>query len=233
MIVAVMPAYNEEKTVAKMVKQTKRYVDKAIVVDDSSRDKTAANARAAGATVVRHARNSGLGSAIRTGLKHAVKAKADIVLTIDADGQHDPADIPRFLKKISDGYDFVLGERDLRAYPFRKKLGNFFLTHATNFVSGTNLKDTESGFRAFRKGALEKMYLKAERYEIAVEIIFEVGRNNLRACNVKINSPVYVKGVGALDGLKNFLYLLHRRERTWKDYLQDVRYVLRKKRQKL
>lgn len=229
MIVAVIPAYNEEKTVSNIVRQTKKYVDKVFVIDDASHDRTAANAKAAGATVIRHTKNAGLGSAIRTGLKHALKSGADIVFTIDADGQHDPADIPKFIEKVSKGYDFVLGERDLHAYPFKKKLGNFFLTHATNFVSATNLKDTESGFRAFSRKALERIQLKAERYEIAVEIIFEVGRNSLRACNVKINSPVYVQGVNALDGLKNFMFLLHRRERTWRSYIDDFKYVIRRK----
>jgi len=229
MIAVIIPAYNEEKTVAGIVRQAKKYADKVVVVDDASKDKTANNARLAGAEVIRHARNAGLGSAIRTGLKYALRAKADIAITLDADGQHDPEDIPKFLKKISEGYDFVLGERSLHAYPFRKKLGNFLLTHATNFVSGTELRDTESGFRAFSRKALQSIQLKAERYEIAVEIIFEVGRNNLRACNVKINSPVYVQGVNALDGLKNFMFLLHRRERNWRSYIDDAKYVIRRK----
>lgn len=229
MIVAIIPAYNEEDTISGIVRQTKKYVNRVIVVDDASKDNTAKNARAAGAAVVRHVKNSGLGSAIRSGLSYALKSRADIAITLDADGQHDPRDIPRFLKKISEGYDFVLGERSLHAYPFRKKLGNFFLTHATNFVSGTDLKDTESGFRAFSRAALQAMQLKAERYEIAVEIVFEVGRNNLRACNVKINSPVYIQGVGALDGFKNFMFLLHRRERTWRSYIDDAKYVIRRK----
>ncbi len=225
-MIAIIPAYNEEKTVGKIVRRTKRHVDRVVVVDDASRDKTAAAAKEAGATVIRHKNNAGLGSSIRTGIAFALKQKADVILTLDADGQHDPEDIPRFSEKISEGYDFVLGERDLRAYPFRKKLGNFFLTNATNFVSGTSLKDTESGFRAFSRAALSKLRLKAERYEIAVEIIFEVGRNNLRAANIKINSPVYVQGVNVVDGLKNFLFLLHRRERTWRSYIDDVKYVL-------
>lgn len=228
MIVAVIPAYNEEETVGEIVAETKKYADKVIVVDDASKDNTSKEAGKRGAIVVRHKKNSGLGSSLRTGLAKALELKGDIILTLDADGQHDPRYIRKFVEKISEGYDFVLGERQLYRYPLRKKIGNFFLTHATNFISGTNLKDTESGFRAFRREALKKLYLKAERYEIAVEIIFEVGRNNLRAANIPIGAPPYVQGVGALDGLKNFLYLLRRRRRTWKDYLRDVRYVARK-----
>lgn len=229
MIVAVIPAYNEEKTVGRVVAKTKKYADTVIVVDDASRDNTAAEARRHGAIVIRHKKNAGLGSSLRTGLKKALAVKGDIILTLDADGQHDPRYIRKFAEKINEGYDFVLGERMLYRYPLRKKIGNFFLTHATNFISGTDLKDTESGFRAFRRDALKKLYLKAERYEIAVEIIFEAGRNNLKTVNIPIGAPPYVQGVGALDGLKNFLYLLHRRQRTWRDYLADAKYVLRKR----
>ena len=228
MIVAVMPAYNEEKTVFWAVKETKKYVDKIIVIDDHSSDDTYNLAKKAGAIVIRHSKNLGLGSSLRTGFKRALEMNADIVITIDADGQHEPKDIVKFIKTINSGYDFVLGRRNLRKYPLTKKIGNFFLKTATNFISGTLLEDTESGFRAVRGDALRKFYLKGERYEIAVEIIFEVGRNNLRAINVDIDSPIYVKGVRVLDGFKNFMFLMHRRERTWRSYIQDARYVLKK-----
>lgn len=229
LIAAVIPAYNEEKTIYWVVEKARKYADRVIVVDDCSADDTGKLAKKAGATVIRHAKNSGLGSSIRTGIKEALKTKADIIITLDGDGQHNPGNIKQFVSAINSGYDFVLGERDLRKYPFVKKLGNFFLQNATNFISGTRLKDTESGFRAFRRAALEKLYLKAERYEIAVEIIFEVGRNNLKAINIPIEVPIYVKGVGIIDGFKNFMFLMHRRERTWKSYIDDVKYVLRKR----
>ncbi len=228
MIIAVIPAYNEERTVSGVVKKTKKYVDEAVVIDDCSSDRTGELAKKSGATVIRHKENRGLGASLRTGFEYALKKKADITITLDADGQHDPDEIPKFIEKVNRGYGFALGRRDLTKYPFRKKFGNFFLNAATNFVSGTNLKDTESGFRAFAYSALKKLYLKAERYEIAVEIIFEIGRNNIKAANVDIKIPVYVKGVGVYDGMKNFIYLLRRRERTWFSYLQDVHYVIRK-----
>ncbi len=226
-ICIIIPAYNEEKNIANIIKKAKKYGD-VIVVNDASTDKTAAIARKAGAKVISHKKNMGLGSALRTGFKEALKRKYDIIITLDADGQHDPDDIKKFIEKIKQGYGFVLGERDLSKYPFTKRFGNFFLGLATNFISGTDLKDTESGFRAFTKETLKKLYLKAERYEIAVEIIFEIGRNGIKATNVPVRSPVYVKGVGVLDGIKNFFFLLHRRERNWKSYIQDIKYVLRK-----
>lgn len=223
----VMPAYNEEASVSEIVTKARKY-GSVMVIDDCSSDSTAEKARKAGAVVVSHKTNKGLGSALRTGFAKALSMKAGVIITMDADGQHIPDDIPKLLEKIGEGYDFVLGKRNLSRYPFIKRFGNFFLNAATNFISGTNLKDTESGFRAFRADALKKLFLKSERYQIAVEIIFEAGRNNLRSCNVPISSPIYVRGVGITDGIRNFLFLMHRRERRWRDYIHDAKYVLRK-----
>lgn len=227
-IAFVIPAHNEEKTMTWVVEKVKKY-GTPIVIDDFSMDRTGEFAKKAGAVVVRHTKNMGLGSALRTGFGKALEMKPDVIVTIDADGQHDPDDIPKFIKKIDDGYDFVLGERNLLRYPFIKKIGNFFLNNATNFVSGTRLNDTESGFRAFRREALRKLYLKSEHYEIAVEIIFEVGRNKLKAANVPINSKIYVKGVGVWDGIKNFIFLLRRTKKSWRGHVEDFKYVLSKK----
>jgi len=230
MIAIVIPAYNEEKNIEWIVNESKKY-GKVIVVDDSSKDQTSELAKKAGALVIKHEKNGGLGTSLRSGFEKALEMRADIIVTIDADGQHDPEEIPKLIDAVYYGYDFVLGERDLSKYPFKKKFGNFFLNWMTNFVSCTNLSDTESGFRAFRGEALKKLMLKAKRYEIAVEIIFEVGRNKLRATNVPIKSPIYIKGKGVsvLDGIKNFRYLLSRRKRNFKSYFDDMYYVLRNK----
>lgn len=224
--VIIMPAYNEEKTIQGVVRLARKY-GAVIVVNDASVDKTAAVARKAGALVISHKANRGLGAALRTGFEAALRKDFDAVITIDADGQHKPDEIPKFIEKIEEGYDFVLGSRDLLHYPFIKKLGNFFLNLFTNLVAGTNLKDTESGFRAFRGSALKRFYLRAERYEIAVEIIFEVGRNHLRYTNVDVHSPLYRKGVGFWDGIYNFRYLLRRRKRNMRDYVEDFRFVMK------
>jgi glycosyltransferase involved in cell wall biosynthesis len=224
----VIPAYNEERTVSWVVERAKKY-GYVILVNDCSTDKTAELAKKAGALVISNKTNGGLGYSLRAGFAKALESKADVIITMDADGQHEPEDIKKLMNKINSGYDFVLGSRNLEKYPFVKKFGNFFLNIVTNFISGTDLKDTESGFRAFRRSALGKLYLTANRYEIAVEIIFEAGRNNLKACNVEVDSPIYVKGVSVLDGVKNFLFLMHRREKTWKGYIDDVKYVLKKR----
>ncbi|MFH0949088.1 MAG: glycosyltransferase family 2 protein [Candidatus Aenigmatarchaeota archaeon] len=225
-IVIIIPAYNEEKTIGKIVEKSRKY-GSVIVIDDASHDNTGKIASMHGAYVIRHEKNSGLGSSLRTGFKKALSMNCNIIITLDGDDQHNPDDIPQFLEKINKGYDFILGKRIFIRYPFFKRFGNFFLNNATNFISGTKLKDTECGFRAFRKNALSKFYLKADRYAIAVEIVFEVGRNKLKACNVPISLPIYVKGVGFMDGIKNFIFLLHRRKRRWRDYIEDLKYILK------
>ena len=210
MIFIVIPAYNEEKYIAHVVRKAKMH-GKVIVVDDGSSDNSVGEAKKAGALVIKHAVNSGLGSSLRTGISEALKMSKndkDIIITLDADGQHNPDDIPKFVEKLNQGYDFVIGQRDLSMYPFRKRVGNFVLTKVTNIMTRTYVRDTESGFRAFRRRALSYMKLKAERYEIAVEMIKEVGRNRIRSANVPIESPLYVKGVTVIDGVKNMIYLV-------------------------
>ena len=228
--VAVIPAYNEERTIGKIVRETKRYVDEVIVVDDGSRDHTREIALKEGAKVISHPRNLGLGTALRNGLKAAMERDADVIITLDADGQHVPGDIPKFLKKIEEGYDFVLGERDLKKYPLLKKIGNFILNLLTNLISGTVLLDTECGFRAVRREALKKIYpyLRAEGYEIACEMVFAVGYYNLKYANVRIRSPIYVKGVTVMDGIRNFMYMIRKRKRNLRSYVQDFKYVTKK-----
>jgi glycosyltransferase involved in cell wall biosynthesis len=214
MISIIIPAYNEGSRIADVILKAKRYGG-VIVVDDASNDNTAEIARKAGAKVISHESNRGLGSALRTGFKAALgasKSPEDIVITLDADGEHDPDDVPKFVAALTEGFEFALGKREIDGYPLRRRIGNFGLTFGTNLLCGTSLKDTESGFRAVRTDALRRMDLRARRYEIAAEIIHEVGRLRLRATNVPIKSKeLRGKGAGVMDGLKNALYLFRRR----------------------
>ncbi len=227
-IIAVIPAFNEERTVGKVVKKAKSYVDDVIVIDDGSTDKTKERAEKSGAIVVSYGKNRGVGYATRMGFKKAIELGAKYIITIDADGQHDPADIPKFIEKLDEGYDFVIGRRDLSNYPFVKRFGNLFLNTFVNFISGTTIPDTESGFRAYRSSAIKKFYLTANRYEICDEIIFEVGRNNLKWSVVPIRSDVYTKGTKISDGIKIFRFMLRRRKRNLKSYIDDFIYVMSK-----
>lgn len=210
-IIAVIPSYGGEKTIEEVVRETSKYVNETIVIDDSFTKEIGKIAEEAGAVVFYNKGNKGVGYSRRRGIKEALKREADIIVTLDDDLQHKPEDIPKFVEKIKQGYDVVIGARDLKKYPFIKKFGNFWLTLLTNFICKTRVKDTESGYKAFSRYAAKKLDLKANRYEIEAEIIYEIGRNKLKYTCIKIDSPLYRKGVTITQGIRNFIYLLNRK----------------------
>ena len=108
--IAVMPIYNEEKGLRKLIRETRKHTDKVIAVIDGSRDKSPIEAEKAGALVLKNKINMGLGFTLRRGAEEAVKIGADVIVTIDSDGQHDPSEIPKLVKELK-GYDVVIGSR--------------------------------------------------------------------------------------------------------------------------
>ncbi|MCK4428848.1 MAG: glycosyltransferase family 2 protein [Candidatus Aenigmarchaeota archaeon] len=210
-VIAVIPSCSGERTIGDIVKKSLNYVDEVIVIDDSFNKKISKIAERYGAIIFCNQGNKGVGYSRRRGIKEALKRDADIIVTLDDDLQHRPEDIPRFVKKINQGYGVVIGARDLKKYPFIKKFGNFWLTLLTNFVCGTNIRDTESGYKGFSGKAAKKLDLKADRYEIEAEIVYEIGKNKLKYACIKIDSPIYRKGVTVGKGIKNFIYLLNRK----------------------
>ncbi len=205
-IIAVMPAHNEEKHVYEVVKSTRKFVDEVIVVNDGSRDKTALMAGKAGAIVVTHLVNMGLGFTLYTGALAAIKHNADIVVTIDSDGQHDPAEIPELVKElIEKNADIVIGTRDYSSkMPFFKKLGNTIIFLVQKTLFGTSVFDTQSGFRAFRASAWEKLKWKSKGYAVSSEIVKNIGEHKLSYAETMVKT-IYretYKGTGIVDGLK-------------------------------
>lgn len=145
----IMPAHNEAGRVGDVVQQVRRQCPTAevVVVDDASTDETAEEARAAGATVVRHPYNKGNGAAVKTGLRHA---HGRLVLLMDADGQHPPEDIPQLLKPLAE-YDLVVGARDPNTQAsWLRRFGNSVFNGLATYVTGRPIPDLTSGFRAAR-----------------------------------------------------------------------------------
>ncbi|MBU4493174.1 MAG: glycosyltransferase family 2 protein, partial [Nanoarchaeota archaeon] len=146
----VIPAHDEEKHIEKVVKKTKRFAKNILVVDDGSKDKTAIIAERSGAFVLRHIVNLGKGVALKTGCEYAIKNGAEKIVALDADGQHDPKEIPEFVKAL-DNADIVFGYRRLnKNMPFVLRYGNWFIFFITKLLFGLKIVDTQCGYRAFK-----------------------------------------------------------------------------------
>ncbi|MEM5778151.1 MAG: glycosyltransferase family 2 protein [Candidatus Aenigmatarchaeota archaeon] len=209
--IAVIPAFNEEKRITTVLKKTKKYVNKIIVVDDGSIDNTSKIAKKAGAEVIRYESNQGVGYATKVGLKKAISFKPDIIVFLDADGQHNPKYIPYFIEAIKKGADYVCGKRDLSKYPFNRKIGNFGLTLLSNLLCPTGIIDTECGYRALSLKAAKKLELKAKGYEREMEFVYNVWKNKFKVKQIKLEATAFYQKSAIKRGFKNFFYLLKRR----------------------
>lgn len=193
MILACIPAFDEEKTIARVVVLAQKFVDRVLVCDDGSDDMTAAIAEKLGATVIRHERNIGKGEALRTLVLKCRELNADVMVTIDGDGQHDPTEIPRLLKPIeSESADVVIGNRfhtKSRGVPLHRRFGNRVL----NSVTLEGIHDTQSGFRAYSKKAITSILPAEMGMGADSEILMDAARMGLRITEV----PISVKyGIG-------------------------------------
>ncbi|MFB6085540.1 MAG: glycosyltransferase family 2 protein [Halodesulfurarchaeum sp.] len=193
---AVIPAYNESDTIGTVVDGTGEHVDRVVVVDDGSRDDTANIAGEHGATVLEHAFNTGVGGAVRTGYRYAIEHDFDFVVQVDADGQHDPAHIPRLLTAAEDA-DMVIGSRYLNEsfeeYSPVRKLGIRFFTGWVNVLGDVELTDVTSGFRVYRVDALDSILHHSDAHW-AVEQTLEAARRDLTIVEVSTRIPTRVEG---------------------------------------
>jgi glycosyltransferase involved in cell wall biosynthesis len=220
-VAVVMPAHNEAAVIGSVLARIPSRIESfdviSIVVDDGSTDSTADAARRQGAYVVRHLANLGVGAATVTGLRAARALNPDIIVTIDADGQHDPQEIQGLVQCLIEGpFDVVIGSRLLnpRGMPPARIVANLFLNAVTYFVYGKIVSDSQSGFKAFSRHALEVMDLSSSGYEICSEIVGEMYRNNLRYKSLPVKA-VYTKysrakGQHFLNGVNIILGLLVR-----------------------
>jgi glycosyltransferase involved in cell wall biosynthesis len=216
--IAIIPAYNEETTIAEVLERTRPFVTEIIVVNDGSSDRTKEIAQIAGVIVISHAINRGLGAAIGTGFAAALKRSADVVITLDADGQHDPAEIPKFINAAREGADVVIGSRMIegaKGMPWYRKVAQFIGNFATFILFGAWVSDSQSGFRGFTRKALEQIKVKTNRMEISSELIAETHRHKLHLVEVPIKA-IYTdyslsKGQSFFVGIKTLIKLIVRR----------------------
>lgn len=171
---ALIPAHNEEARIGAVAEAAKQHLA-VLVVDDGSSDGTARAAEAAGASVIRHEVNQGKGAALRSGFRVALEQGCDFVITLDADGQHDPAEMPAFLEKYeTTNADLIIGRRDFRQMPFIRRLSNTLGTLLFSWAVGRRIPDNQSGYRLVGRWLLETeaVLQSAEAgFEFEVEMI--------------------------------------------------------------
>jgi glycosyltransferase involved in cell wall biosynthesis len=170
---ALIPAWNEATRIGPIVEATLAHLP-VLVVDDGSHDDTYAVAEAASAAVVRHSQNQGKGMALMTGFEWALERDYEAIVTLDADGQHDPADIPKFLAAYESGAgELIIGQRDFSQMPFPRGYTNPFGSWLLSLALGTRIYDNQSGFRLHSRRFLETLDLTTTGFELEVEVVIQ------------------------------------------------------------
>ncbi len=210
-IIVGMPAYNEENYIGSVVLQARQFADEVVVVDDGSSDRTAPIARLAGATVVQHQKNSGYGATVQTVLAEAKKRNPDVLVLLDADGQHNPEEMSSLVDAIFDGSDVAVGSRKIKSedIPAYRKFGQKIISFFTRVLSRSTLSDTESGFRAFSRKAINVLEPKEQGMAISAETISEATAKGLKIAEVPI-SAIYTKDGSTLNPVKHGVGVLNR-----------------------
>jgi glycosyltransferase involved in cell wall biosynthesis len=189
-VIAVIPAYNEDRFIGSVLLKIRPFVDKVVVVDDGSKDRTADVAREAGAEVIVHEVNRGKAAALQTGFNRALELDANAVVILDADGQHSPEEVPVVVAPVLAGNaDMVIGSRFAGTksdIPVWRQAGQHALTLVTNIASGVRSSDSQSGFRAFRPDALATLRISGEGFAVESELQFWAREQSLRVVEAPI-----------------------------------------------
>lgn len=201
-IAIVIPALNAAAMLEPVVRASLAQLPGVIVVDDGSSDATGAVAAAAGARVLRHENNRGKGAALRTGFAAALADGVDGVITLDADGQHLPAEVPKFLAARADtGADLIIGGRSHHFAGMlpRRRLANRFSAWTIGIAAGVTVTDSQSGFRFYSARLLRALELRADGFDMESEVIVRAGRHGFRILTIPID-------LGFVDGVATSHY---------------------------
>jgi glycosyltransferase involved in cell wall biosynthesis len=194
--VVIIPAFNAAGTIGDVVRAAKQQTRDVVVIDDGSTDKTPVVARAAGASVVQHPQNRGKGAALKTGFTYAIENGYDAVITIDADGQHLPREIPKFVRcRAETGADLIIGGR---AHLFnemlpRRRMANRFSAWVIGWASKTGISDSQSGFRLYSARMLRAVRLRTDGFDLESEVIVRAGCGGFKVLTTPID-------LGFVDG---------------------------------
>ena len=216
-IVAVIPAYNAEPFVSEVIRVASTHVP-VLAVNDGSKDGTLAALRSTSATVIDQQPNQGKGVALQRGYKEALALGAAAVIQLDADGQHDPSEIPLFVKKFKEtAADLIIGERDFSQMPLVRKLSNTFGRSAFSWAIGRRVRDNQSGFRLLSRRLMEAVLASGERgFEFEMEMIVVCVKRGWTIEGVPIRT-IYgdeVSNIKPLDHVAQFLRMVRQTRRA-------------------
>ena len=186
----VIPAFNAAGTIGALVSSIKQQGFPVVVVNDGSSDETAPVASGAGAVVISHLRNEGKGRALRTGFEHALRAQYDGVITLDSDGQHDPAEIQELIRAGERQHaGIVIGNRmATTTMPRLRRLVNSALSRIVSTVARQPIPDSQSGFRLIRKEVLSNLSLTSQRFEIETELVLAAAKRRWKMVFIPVHT---------------------------------------------
>lgn len=195
-LILLIPAFNEARVIGGVIRSLPRQLEHIehiaiVVINDGSRDQTGQVANDAGATVLTHKMNRGVGVATATGLLAANRLDADIAVTMDADGQHDPKELPRMIAPILSGKaDVVVGTRlvDPKGMPMIRQIGNKAMNAVLRLFWGIRTTDSQSGYRAYSRTALQRLHVSTGGFEVCTEILYIAKQDKLRVTEVPIKT---------------------------------------------
>ena len=216
---AVVPAYQEEKHIAEVVRRTLKQLANVVVVDDGSTDATADEARTAGADVIVHEQNRGKGESIKSGFRYWLEHGSTYVIILDGDGQHLPEEIDRFLNAASSsGAKLLIGTRmnDVREMPLVRRTVNCYMSRKISRLCGQEIPDTQCGFRMVHRDIIPNLLGGTERFDYETEMLILASRAGCRIASVPI-STVYSDEVSSIHPVRDtlrFFKLMRRYKRS-------------------
>lgn len=197
----IIPTYNESREIARIVRLIRQYGLDVLVVDDGSKDNTAAIARENGARLIENSRNEGKGASLIKGFNYALSNGYDAVITMDGDGQHLPQEIAPFIS-LGENSDsaILIGNRmqKTRNMPLVRIATNKFMSWLISSIAGQKIPDSQCGFRLIKKEALQKIKLSTSKYETESEILIKAARQGFKIESVPIKS-VYINAVSRIN----------------------------------
>ncbi|BAL81279.1 glycosyltransferase family 2 protein [Caldisericum exile] len=190
MLIAIIPAKDEAHNIKDVIIKTKQYVDFVLVIDDGSVDDTKSVAESAGAFVIRNEVNLGKADALKIGFKYAIDNGFDTIALLDADGQHDPNELPKLMNKLSEGYDIVVGARKFSplVMPPLRIFANSFSSFLVSLICHTKILDSQSGYRVLRTDVVKKITFETKRYQLDTEMLIKAAKCGFKIGFVEINT---------------------------------------------